>query len=400
MGSRLSKGLLSVVTGNTSGVRGLVVDHLLRASPRAAVLAVSVQDRDRGYPVVQRFASGACGAGTQLRDTLTRGATGDPAVILRQDLLSIQRAMTRPHVILALPQELDVLPLLVELWRPRIGVSSLGDHYEPGPVLVGVDPASFTADLGCVHRAVSLWDGSGGAMPTTPAEIAARQVESADALIVPTPAGGGSRWVSGAAALIGQLNPHAALLTVPDDGDPAAGLPPFLTQPAPSGASEGWRTRLEPVILPHSPRGGGHGVGSVLWQARRPLHPERLADSLGAVMIGAARSRGHLWLCSRPDAVVSWRSAGAHLELFEADRWLEAGDRSVWEAASPQRRTLASWFWHDYYGERRNEIVFTGIDLNEQRIRSALDEALLTDTELSSGRECWTAIPDPLLGSP
>ncbi|MFD9334978.1 GTP-binding protein [Streptomyces sp. NPDC060028] len=75
-------------------------------------------------------------------------------------------------------------------------------------------------------------------------------------------------------------------------------------------------------------------------------------------------------------------------------------DCTAWEAASPQRRTLASWFWHDYYGERRNEIVFTGIDLNEQRVRSALDEALLTDTELSRGQEYWTAAPDPLLGSP
>ncbi|MEU6866239.1 GTP-binding protein [Streptomyces sp. NPDC046876] len=395
----MSKGLLSVVTGNTPGVRGQVVGHLLRASPRAAVLAVSIEARGSGYPVVQRFTSGA---GAQPRETHAQGATGDPVVILRQDLLAIRRAMTRPrpHVILALPQELDVLPLLVELWQSRIGVSALGDHYDPGPVLAGVDPASFTADLGCVHRAVPLWDGSGSATPTTPAEIAARQVESADALIVPTPAGGDSQWVSGAAALIGHLNPHATLLKVPDGGDVAAGLPSFLTQPAPTGTSEGWRTGLEPVILPRSPRGSGHGVNSVLWHARRPLHPERLADALGAVMIGVARSRGHLWLSSRPDEVVTWRSAGAHLELREADRWLEAGDGNAWEAASPQRRTLASWFWHDYYGERRNEIVFTGIDLNEQRVRSALDEALLTDAELSRGREYWTAAPDPLLGSP
>ncbi|MFK0047635.1 GTP-binding protein [Streptomyces sp. NPDC090741] len=392
----MSKGLLSVVAGNTPGVRGLVVDHLLRTSPSAVVLAVSIHDRGSGYPVVQRYTAGA---GTELRETLTRGATGDPVVIFRQDLMAIRRAMAQPHVVLALPRELDVLPFLVELWRPRTGVSALGDHYEPAPVLVGVDPASFTGDLGCVHRTVPLWDGSGGAAPTTPAEVAVRQVEAADALIVPTPAGGGRR-MSGATALIGRLNAHAALLTVSDCADVATELPPFLTRPAPAGASEGWRTRLEPVIVPHSPRGSGHGVDSVLWHARRPLHPERLADALGAVMMGVARSRGHLWLSSRPDAVVTWRSAGAHLELLEADRWLEAGDRNTWEAASPQRRTFASWFWHDYYGERRNEIVFTGIDLSEQRIRFTLDECLLTDGELSGGRDGWTVVPDRLLGNP
>lgn len=57
----------------------------------------------------------------------------------------------------------------------------------------------------------------------------------------------------------------------------------------------------------------------------------------------------------------------------------------------PQRRTLASYSSDDYHGERRNEIVFTGIHLHEQRVRSALDEALLTDAELSLGPDTWTA---------
>lgn len=106
-----------------------------------------------------------------------------------------------------------------------------------------VDPAFFAADLGCVHPAVPLWGGSGSVTPTTPAEIAARQVETADALIVPTPTGGSGRWVSGAAALIGHLNPHAALLTVPAEGTWRRDFRPSS------------RSRLRPVRA----RGGGHG---------------------------------------------------------------------------------------------------------------------------------------------
>ncbi|MEU9086546.1 GTP-binding protein [Streptomyces sp. NPDC048357] len=357
---------------------------------------MSIQGRGTGYPVVQRFAAGA---DAELGASLTRGATGDPVVILRQDLVTIRRAMGEPHVILVLPQELDVLPFLVELWQPRIGVRAVSDHFDPAPVLVGVDPASFMADIACLHRAVSLWDGAGHYSLATPAEAAARQVEAADVLIVPTPADGGSRGVSGAAALLGHLNAHAVLLTVSDRADAAAQLPPFLAQPSPAGASDEWRARLEPVIVPSLHATSVHGVGSVLWRARRPLHPERLADAMSPVMAGVVRSRGHLWLASRPDAVVAWRSAGAHLELREADRWLEAGDPKAWDAASPQRRTLASSAWDDYYGERRNEIVFTGIDLDGQRVCTALDEALLTDRELSLGRDGWAAISDPLLGS-
>lgn len=49
-------------------------------------------------------------------------------------------------------------------------------------------------------------------------------------------------------------------------------------------------------------------------------------------------------------------------------------------------------------GERRNEIVFTGMDLDERAIRLALDEVLLTDHELAQGRDEWAAVLDPLLG--
>ncbi|MGW7359010.1 GTP-binding protein [Streptomyces sp. NPDC054802] len=121
---------------------------------------------------------------------------------------------------------------------------------------------------------------------------------------------------------------------------------------------------------------------------------------MSAALPGVLRSRGHLWLASRPDALITWRSAGGHLEIRETGRWLEASASPEWEAASPQRRTLACWFWDDYYGERRNEIVFTGMDPDSTRITGALDGALLDDAEMSLGREGWSRLDDPLLGVP
>ncbi|MEU8918783.1 GTP-binding protein [Streptomyces nigrescens] len=377
----MPKGLLSVVVGNTPDARGAVVNHAMRLSPRAVVLAVSIQNTpDEEYPTVQRFVSGD---DPRLRDTAPLSATGDPAVILRQDLLSLKRAAGQPHIALALPTELDVLPFLVELWRKRIGSSSLEDHYEPAPILVGVDPESFMADIGCVHRTVRLWNGSARSDPLTPAEIAARQIEAADALVFPVPATSNGHRADGVAALASQLNSDALLVRPTGLDEAEMELPPSLIQPAARGIGDEWRAQLEPVTVPRSRRGCDHGVNSVLWRARRPLHPERLADALGTVMCGVVRSRGHLWLCSRPDSVVTWCSAGPHLELREAGSWLEAGARHAWDAVSPQRRTLASWFWHDYYGERRNEITFTGIDLDAQRIRSTL--AATPDPLLSDG---------------
>ncbi|UQX04546.1 GTP-binding protein [Streptomyces sp. RerS4] len=41
-----------------------------------------------------------------------------------------------------------------------------------------------------------------------------------------------------------------------------------------------------------------------MWRSRRPC-PERLADALGEVMVDVLRSRGHLWIAGRLDAVVT-----------------------------------------------------------------------------------------------
>ncbi|MFJ3921489.1 GTP-binding protein [Streptomyces sp. NPDC090022] len=87
-------------------------------------------------------------------------------------------------------------------------------------------------------------------------------------------------------------------------------------------------------------------MSSLVWHARRPLHPGRLAEALGDVMFGVLRSRGHLWLADRPDTVINWRSAGP------------------------------------------------GIDA--ERITGALDAALVTDAELSLGRASWSGWTAPL----
>ncbi|GAB2623909.1 hypothetical protein GCM10027168_64830 [Streptomyces capparidis] len=384
-------GLLSVVTGNTPRARGGVVDELVRACPRAVVLSVSVHGEGEGYPLVQRLLHGE---GRRLRGAGGLGVAGAPGVVLRQDLLCLRRGAHRAHVVLALPGDVDVLPLLVELWRAGPGGGSLGDHYRPARVLVGLDPEAFLADLRSVRRAVRPWNGWGPGGPLTQAEAAVRQVEAADALIL-TPAGAADpRCTAGVGSLAARLNGHAEVV-------PPAAERPMRTCPGPGprGGYDEWRARLEPVSPPLCRGGGaGHDAESVLWRARRPLHPGRLADALPVVMRGVVRGRGHLWLTSRPDSVVTWRSAGSHLELREAGRWLEPGARGAWEAASPQRRTLASWFWDDRHGERRSELVLTGVGLEERSIRAALDSALLTDGELSLGRERWTAVHDPLLG--
>ncbi|MET9880031.1 GTP-binding protein [Actinacidiphila glaucinigra] len=384
----MPKGSLTIVIGNTPASRGAAVDQLARAHPDAVLMAVSVHNRDSRYPLVQRF---TVGTHPGALPSTPRGATGDPAVIVHQDLMALRKAMGNPRVILALPGELDTTSFVVELWHPRVGRSALEDHYEPVPIVMGLDPGPFLADLKCVHQAQPLWDGGNGAVRMTTAEIAARQVEAADCLFM-LGTSGGNPGADTAEVLVRHLNPALAL-HVADSGG-------AVDAPTDTALLDAWRHRLEPIRVLRVHEAAGHDINSFVWRARRPVHPQRLADALGVVMFGVLRSRGHLWLCSRPESVVLWRSAGPHLELLESGHWLKEDDISAWQTASAQRRTMASWFWHKRFGERRNEIAFTGALLDHRRIRAALDAALLDDSELARGPQSWASFHDPLLFEP
>ncbi|MBT2544163.1 hypothetical protein J7E99_26530 [Streptomyces sp. ISL-44] len=141
MAADSTKGVLSVLVGNTPGVRGELVGKLSRRHPVAVVLSASIHAGTTGhYPVVQRLMT-PDGPGTNLGVDVSSGTTGDPTVILRQDLIALRRARKDVHVLLTLPQEVDTLPFLLQLWRSRIGADNLEDHYDCAPVLAAVDPS-------------------------------------------------------------------------------------------------------------------------------------------------------------------------------------------------------------------------------------------------------------------
>jgi hypothetical protein len=51
--------------------------------------------------------------------------------------------------------------------------------------------------------------------------------------------------------------------------------------------------------------------------------------------------------------------------------------------------------WDPQWGDRRQELVFIGIDMDEAAMRRALDAALLTDAEFAQGPGRWSTLPDP-----
>jgi len=83
---------------------------------------------------------------------------------------------------------------------------------------------------------------------------------------------------------------------------------------------------------------------------------------------------------------MSWGQAGGSLRADSAGVW--------WSSMSFEQRTRYASFidnqeliesgWHESFGDRKNEIVFIGQDMDEEKIISDLADCLLSDEEVIS----------------
>jgi hypothetical protein len=74
---------------------------------------------------------------------------------------------------------------------------------------------------------------------------------------------------------------------------------------------------------------------------------------------------------------------------------------ALWNAArpdaSPEAAASAGGHWHAQWGDRCQELVWIGVNMDESALRSMLGACLLTDDEMALGPEGWAAqFEDPL----
>lgn len=145
----------------------------------------------------------------------------------------------------------------------------------------------------------------------------------------------------------------------------------------------------------HIPETEEYGIGSFVYRARRPFHPERLYEMVNARWDSVLRSKGFFWLASRMDmAGRLWSQAGGLLRIERAGRWWAAVPREQWPD-SPELHNYILSEWREPYGDRRQGIVFIGMDMQQDTITAVLDSCLLDDAEMAGGLALWRALPDP-----
>jgi G3E family GTPase len=150
----------------------------------------------------------------------------------------------------------------------------------------------------------------------------------------------------------------------------------------------------------HHSEADEYGIGHFVYRARRPFHPQRLWELLHQEWKGVLRSKGFFWLATRNDIGGSLSQAGGACRHGPAGMWWAAQDRSEWPEADDE---LAAEIAADWYGapddmsigDRRQELVLIGVDIDPAAWRAKFDACLLTDDEYALGPQAWQQFPDP-----
>lgn len=144
---------------------------------------------------------------------------------------------------------------------------------------------------------------------------------------------------------------------------------------------------IEELEKEHTPETEEYGISSFVYRTRRPFHAERLWEMVSEGWPGAiVRSKGLFWIHSRPRNAISWSQAGGSIKAEVAGFWWAA--LSLAERASHpvymENQDLIMQTWDKQWGDRINEIVIIGQEMDQEWISSEFDACLCTDEELKN----------------
>jgi len=105
---------------------------------------------------------------------------------------------------------------------------------------------------------------------------------------------------------------------------------------------------------------------------------------------GVLRSKGFIWIASRPNECLTFSIAGGTTRMENSGPWLACyGARNDLLSSQPHLRDYIDRVWQGEYGDRRQEIVFIGAEMDRGAIEAAFDECLLTANEMKEGPTAW-----------
>ncbi len=386
---------VTVLSGFLGAGKTTTLNHILnnRDGRRVAVIVNDMSEVNIDADLVDREVTL-----NRAEEKLVEMSNGCICCTLREDLLVEVSRLAREGRFDALVIEStgisEPLPVAETFtFRNEHGVS-LSDVARLDTMVTVVDAVNFPTDLDAADELAERGESLGPEDERTVADLLVDQVEFADVILLNK-----ADLVSQAererlTSVLRQLNREAQIIPVSFGQVPlSAVLETGRFSFERAAAAPGW---LQELRGEHRPETEEYGIGSFVYRARKPFHPQRFWNILHAGDWPGTllRSKGFFWLASRFEVAGQWSQAGGVMRYGAAGYWWAAVPQEHWPE-DPAYRERVVERCEGEFGDRRQELVFIGQGLDEALIRSRLDAALLTADELAAGPMAWANLTDP-----
>ncbi|MGJ3232416.1 MAG: GTP-binding protein [Oceanicaulis sp.] len=384
---------VTVLSGFLGAGKTTLLNHLLTNTDglKVAVIVNDMSEVNIDGDLVERS-----GAVTKTDETLVEMTNGCICCTLREDLLTEVKRISEMRRFDALIIEStgisEPLPVAATFdFRDEAG-QSLGDHARIDAMVTVVDAVNLLKDYASTEFLSDRGETAGEGDVRAVIDLLVDQIEFADIVVINKAGLAGADQMALVRKVVTGLNPEARILetdfsrVAPSD---ILGTNLFDFEKAQYHPL--WAKELYDFEN-HTPETEEYGIDHFVYLERRPFDPQKLHAFFNRPWPNVIRAKGHFWIATRPAWIAEVSQAGALVRHQGLGRWWADVPRERWPHGEAFDTMLAR-HWDKVWGDRRNELVFIGVGMDQKTIRRELDACLVDAEEFTP--EAWADLPDP-----
>ncbi|WP_230483966.1 GTP-binding protein [Sphingomonas sp. Leaf21] len=386
---------VTVLSGFLGAGKTTLLNHILsnRDGRRVAVIVNDMSEVNIDADLVR----GGEAALSRSEEALVEMTNGCICCTLRDDLLAEVRSLAEQgrfdYLVIESTGISEPLPVATTFsFRDEDGVS-LGDVARLDTMVTVVDALNLLADYSSRDFLADRGETLGEDDTRSLVGLLVEQIEFADVVVVNKASSVSSEQLAIVKKLVESLNADAIVVAA-DHGrvDLDLVLATGLFDEEKAARHPLWAKELYGYAH-HQPETEEYGIESFVYRSRAPFHPSLFRDFLiDGGLDHVVRAKGHFWLAARPDWVGELAVAGSQTETARMGRWWASIPKNQWPEDGRFEDFVAK-HWDPVWGDRRQELVFIGIGMDEARIRTRLDACLIRASAFTP--RLWTGLHDP-----
>ncbi|MCJ8311045.1 MAG: GTP-binding protein [Rhizobiaceae bacterium] len=313
-------------------------------------------------------------------ETLVEMSNGCICCTLRDDLLAEVRRLAGEgrfdYLLIESTGISEPLPVAATFdFRDEDG-ESLSDVSRLDTMVTVVDAVNLLKDYSSHDFLSDRGETMGEEDERTLVHLLTDQIEFADIVILNKVSDAGPQLVDAARKIIRSLNADAKIVET-DHSNVAADaiLDTGMFDFQKAHEHPMWAKELY-GFADHVPETEEYGVTSYVYRARQPFIPEKLSQVLNGDLPGVIRAKGHFWLATQPDFVAEFSLAGSLSSVTAIGQWWATMPKEQ----LPDNENVRAYLkerWVEPWGDRRQEIVFIGADIDWPALKARLDSCLV-----------------------